>query len=775
MNTSNHSFKSRLTFSFVLSIILFLLFSCALPVKTMDSGWVSFTGRGVPAPYDLKSIVSNNKELSFNLKIDGFEQEIIVEDSKRYQSIKIPKAGYTSEVGKPNLPVIRRMLAVPEGKSVKATLVDSSYVTRYGYNIYPVQEPVVEQAVRQQGGGGPYRTPFTINKKFYKQDRLYPDKVLSVSEPMRMGGQTVVQVEVFPVQYNPDKKMLKMLTSGEVKINFVDKDGTMRKPDMGTPVTVTASQWKQYKKLINIDWLRDFLVLRTRANYLIITEDEFVEEVAPLAAWKRMKGLTTKIVKISDVGSTDTAIRNYISNAYHHWKEPPSYVLLVGDVDTIPAHIYDNGSTTAATDLFYATVDGTDFLPDLAVGRFSAKTESEVIGMVNKTIAYEKTPEVSPDEWYSRVSLISDSGYFENTSDWIHSFLTERGYAVDRFYRSTNTTTPANISNTANEGRVILNYRGHGLVTKWVTGNFNNADVLALNNNSMLPVIITPTCQTGWFDHATLDSFGETWLKAGGETGDKGAVAFWGSSRNSYGGYNDELAKGTYKAAFQDGLNAFGDITNEAKMYMFDVYGASSMAQLEFNLFNVLGDPELNVWFQVPTVLPAGWAVIDLDILGSNRTGGVSKDIMQDVGGQKAFPVLTYPYATSAASFTTFSVPEDWDGRSDFLVQFIWFSPTQDGNVKWSIVYDRKDAAKTPYKGFNRHISYAWGARKERVSHSNIEIYSLSRNGPMNRGDIITLGLERFKFNPDEAGSENAITSGIHLMAARMIYRTSGE
>lgn len=94
--------------------------------------------------------------------------------------------------------------------------------------------------------------------------------------------------------------------------------------------------------------LCDFLVLRTRGNYLIITEDEFVEEVAPLAEWKRMKGLTTRTLR---------------------------FPMLVARI-----------------------------------------------------------PVVTPDEWYSRVSLVSDSGYFENTSNRIYSFLSERGYAVDRFY-----------------------------------------------------------------------------------------------------------------------------------------------------------------------------------------------------------------------------------------------------------------------------------------------------------------------------------------------------
>ncbi len=39
----------------------------------------------------------------------------------------------------------------------------------------------------------------------------------------------------------------------------------------------------------------------------------------------------------------------------------------------------------------------------------------------------------------------------------------------------------------------------------------------------------------------------------------------------------------------------------------------------------------------------------------------------------------------------------------------------------------------------------------------------------MNRGDVISLGLERFRFNTSEAGVEDAITSEVNLMAARVI------
>lgn len=49
--------------------------------------------------------------------------------------------------------------------------------------------------------------------------------------------------------------------------------------------------------------------------------------------------------------------------------------------------------------------------------------------------------------------------------------------------------------------------------------------------------------------------------------------------------------------------------------------------------------------------------MIDLDILGGKHVNGVTKEVMQDVGAQNAFPVLNFPYLTDSATpacFVTF-------------------------------------------------------------------------------------------------------------------------
>jgi len=242
------------------------------------------------------------------------------------------------------------------------------------------------------------------------------------------------------------------------------------------------------------------------------------------------------------------------------------------------------------------------YFSEIFVGRISVKNTTELNVIINKSVNYEKSPYTEETDWYKKAVLISDSGYFEVTSNWVYSFLTNEGYTVNKIYRSLGNDNPGNVTTSINDGRAIVNYRGHGAISGWQTSNFRNSDVLALDNSRKLPIVISPTCNTGWFDYGPSDCFGETWLKGDSSRFPEvnGGVAFFGSSRVSYGGYNDDLDKGVYKAIFNNGLTNFAQATNQAKIYMYNSRGDTSTTRLEFRLFNNLADPELEIWTEVP-------------------------------------------------------------------------------------------------------------------------------------------------------------------------------
>ena len=99
------------------------------------------------------------------------------------------------------------------------------------------------------------------------------------------------------------------------------------------------------------DWLyREFALNygiaadASRECYLMIVPDAFYDNAMALARWKELKGFEVVLKRKSEVGSTNTEIRNYIANAYHTWPTPPTYVLLIGTINQIPAfNIRDRG------------------------------------------------------------------------------------------------------------------------------------------------------------------------------------------------------------------------------------------------------------------------------------------------------------------------------------------------------------------------------------------------------------------------------------------------
>ncbi len=340
------------------------------------------------------------------------------------------------------------------------------------------------------------------------------------------------------------------------------------------------------------------------ARYLVVTTDALYQSIQPLVVWKQATGLTTKVVKLSEIGSDTTAIKNYIKNAYSTWPTPPEYVLLVGAPVNLPARRYTvQGSSSYYSDNIYGDMTG-DFEAELPVGRFPARSTAQLDLMVAKTLAYERTPDITDSLWMRRLTtIVREGGDSDDTIYWnnVRRAASQAGAAgfvrCDSLsYARGHSASHVVASVTAGTGLVL--YRGTA------GGNWYqpfNVDPAQTNNGKMLPIILSMTCET--MTLAPGESMvGDAWMKAGTSSNMRGAVAFFG---NTHSAANVARQRGAVCRGFLDGL-----FLEHAERLGIAALRAKRQLRLEFPTytsdyrgFNLLGDPALPIWTGTPRAL----------------------------------------------------------------------------------------------------------------------------------------------------------------------------
>jgi hypothetical protein len=142
------------------------------------------------------------------------------------------------------------------------------------------------------------------------------------------------------------------------------------------------------------------------ARYLIITHDNFYDAIQPLAQWKHKKGIRTKVIKLSEIGSDSTQIKNYITDAYNNWQIPPEFLLLVGAPNYLP--FPQIGWTY--TDNYYTDIEG-NIYNEILSGRLTVHNPTEAQTVVNKILLYERTPYMDDSLWFINACLIVREDY----------------------------------------------------------------------------------------------------------------------------------------------------------------------------------------------------------------------------------------------------------------------------------------------------------------------------------------------------------------------------
>lgn len=372
-------------------------------------------------------------------------------------------------------------------------------------------------------------------------------------------------------------------------------------------------------------------------GYLIIVPDEFYDNILPLARWKERKGFVVWVKKTSETGTQREQIREYIRTAYQTWVPRLTYVLLVGAINKIPA-FPTPGATSCVTDHTYACVDGDDYLADLFVGRLPAANISELDCIVAKTVNYEANPWIQDTSWFRRALMVGTS-YQEGGTPAVTALVTKRRireqllnqgfFIVDTVFYPPTPSGRGPVDSAVNRGVLFVNGRGWGQATGWNYPQFQINDVYNLNNGWKLPIVTSIYCGTG--NYQANPCFGEAWLRAGTPAAPKGAVAFWGSSYTGTSTrWNNCMDYGIYHAIFNQGVDVLGPAMYAGKLEQlanFPLPADSGDLIIYFHVYNLLGDPALQMWTAVPQEIdvfypgtyPVGLSSFDVYV--RDRTG----------------------------------------------------------------------------------------------------------------------------------------------------------
>ncbi len=515
---------------------------------------------------------------TINLTLPEYSLSPFSYSDKNFLKVAIPGYGVTADAGRPALPKITFNLVINENEGTPSFQLVNRKVedALLKEHVYPFQAPYRRDLPLAN-------RPFNFDSDFYNSNGNQRPPFIEISEPFYISGVKGVTVTIYPFNYIPSAKRLDVTRTAKINITTnraVAKDNSHSE----VYTSFFSSFFANY----------EFGSVRQIKNYLIITAPEYEAGLAPFVNHKTSGGFNVAMFTTTVTGTTTTAIKAFIQQRYNDPGLKPEFVLLVGDVEKIPAWT-GSGEGSPKTDLNYALLQGTDYYADLFIGRFSITNATELANIINKTIYMENNIATLAK---NNVYMASQDNYSitEGTQNYvINTYFQPNGFNNLKLYSNSGATT-AQLIAALNANKMFAIYSGHGSESSWADGpELSQSQVRSLTN-TVFPFVYSFACVTGSYHLA--ECFGETWIRI-----PTGASSFYGSSVNSYWDEDDILERKIFQAMFVDNLTKVTPMFDMGK-YLTTLHfgnigpGTTMLRYLE--MYNLMGDPSLETKRVIP-------------------------------------------------------------------------------------------------------------------------------------------------------------------------------
>ncbi len=595
--------------------------------------------------------VAQTQTIRFHENMDKLDvSTFVAKDGVTYTNLSfegaIPSLG---ESGRPDLPKIRHLIALPE--NVAPTIKVKGYTTREfplkelgtSAPLAPVQ-PVLNKNQRAED------IPFAVDRDIYTTDAFIQNDIATVKVLGTLRGIQIAQVEITPVDYNPLRGIIRQFSDIDVEVEYDAPTS-----EIAIPAHLQSPYFDViYKALSN----GDNVVTRTSGDdypdypdltkypvrMLIVTDRMFEETIKPYVEWKTQKGFIVDVAYTDEIGYSSSSIESYVQNCYenaeYEGKAAPSFFVIVGDVDQVPAseEFEFAEGYPYMSDFMYAQMNkgweegAYERFPEMYYGRISAETTEQLEAIIDKVLCYEKYQFDDPS-FLGRATAIAgvDPGSLDDR--WCKpkiKYLVENVLTAERGYTTVNAygIEEQNYAGCYDSERFrvsLMTYNAHSDQYYWDTPRLSKATVEAANNEKQYPLVIANSCLSG--DFAFVDNRGKNVPCIGEEFLRKpkgGAIAYIGSSpvSNWVGDHwwalgkkideNGELTPenttvGAYEAPFVSDYVSVAGILFCGNLAVTKG-GAIGIVEQFWTGYNILGDPSLIPYFGEGSSINAAYA-----------------------------------------------------------------------------------------------------------------------------------------------------------------------
>ena len=486
----------------------------------------------------MTTVSASKSEITLHYQIGDIQLQNNNTKGGAYTSMII--SGYTStnQIGEPQLPLNRKLIAVPFGATPIVNIVNK-VEKEYDFTTLGITNQIQPTQPSLAKNQDESTVAFEKKEDVYRTNSYTNDPIVKVTELGVLRGIRIFAVDYQPVQYNPVSNKIRVYDDVQVTIEFTGADYATT-TDMMLKTASPAFEGIYNKTILNYNAMAERNdITRYPMKLVIISARMFESTLQPYIEWKTQQGykVITVYTDQAEVGTTTASIKAYITNLWNAatTEDPaPSFILFVGDVAQIPAW---TGETDAShvTDLKYVRLVGTDYMPEIMYSRFSANNVAELQPQIDKTLVYEKLN--IPDTSYLGLAVLTagvddshGTKYGNGQINTAASLYMNAEHGISPFmhlYPGSGSQVAQIVSEISN-GVGWANYTAHGSEDSWYQPAFSIANINSLQNENKYPFVVGNCCLTNHFQ--TQNCFGEAWLRAA----NKGAIGYIGGTNSTY-------------------------------------------------------------------------------------------------------------------------------------------------------------------------------------------------------------------------------------------------